>query len=254
MGWIAPVEFLLVIISPVVGMLIAKLVPLVGPSAHGAVAPSDRSENAHESTEADARARLATSGSVGAASERPLAWWSTAAAVAVTMVATSTLPAPHAWIGVGLGWACVALAVTDAAHLVVPNLLIWLIGTAGLIEGALTSVDSLLDRCIGCMAGLTVLWSVQVVMRRMRGYAVLGSGDVKLIAALGTWVGWQPLPFVCLVASVFAMLCFGARALATGGQVGLTDRIPFVAFLAPSGWLTWFGLRVAEYADLTAGS
>ena len=86
---------------------------------------------------------------------------------------------------------------------------------------------SLPDAVLGAMAGYGVLWIVQRTYRRLRGREGLGSGDLKLTAMLGGWLGWEALPGIVFLASL------------GGAANGLVQRGPFAfgPWLALAGWL-----------------
>src|SRR5205823_10541738 len=78
----------------------------------------------------------------------------------------------------------------------------------------------------------------------------MGSGDFKLFAALGAWLGWQMLlPIILVAAAVGAVV--GIVMLSLRGQSRATP-IAFGPFLAAAGWLMlMFGPRlVAGYLRL----
>src|SRR5690606_8605947 len=90
---------------------------------------------------------------------------------------------------------------------------------------------SLHDAVAGAMAGYGFLWLLLLVFRLLRGVEGMGHGDLKLLAALGAWLGWQSLPWVllaaCLVGIVFAML--------KGKTLRPSGAYPFGPFLAAAG-------------------
>src|SRR5690606_32770961 len=73
--------------------------------------------------------------------------------------------------------------------------LLWLgLGAAWLGWGRVP----LYDAVAGVMAGYGVLWLLLQGFRLLRGIEGMGYGDLKLVAALGAWLGWQALPGVLL--------------------------------------------------------
>ena len=84
------------------------------------------------------------------------------------------------------------------------------------------------DAVLGAMAGYGVLWLVQRTYRRLRGREGLGTGDLKLTAMLGAWLGWPVLPGIVFLASL------------GGIGTGLVKPGPFAfgPWLALAGWLT----------------
>jgi leader peptidase (prepilin peptidase)/N-methyltransferase len=82
-------------------------------------------------------------------------------------------------------------------------------------------------------AGLVALF-----YRHWRKRDGLGLGDVKLIGALGAWLGPDGLPTAVLFGVVLALIYVLARTL-SGGRPAASDKIPLGAFLAVGGWLVW---------------
>lgn len=106
--------------------------------------------------------------------------------------------------------------------------LLWLgLATAWAGWGAV----SLHDALAGAMGGYAVLWVLAWCFRVWRKAEGMGYGDLKLLAALGAWVGWQVLPWLllaaCLAGIAFAMWQ-QRRWLPTGAY-------PFGPFLAAAG-------------------
>ena len=63
--------------------------------------------------------------------------------------------------------------------------------------------DALLGLAVGAVIGLVIDLGLHLIRR---GQAELGFGDVKLLAALGAWVGLTNLPFALTVAFVANLL------------------------------------------------
>lgn len=69
---------------------------------------------------------------------------------------------------------------------------------------------SLHDAFAGVVSGFLFLAALAHGFRWLRGRQGIGGGDIKLLAALGAWIGWQDLAWVLLTASslgiAYAML------------------------------------------------
>ncbi|NYT58076.1 prepilin peptidase [Alcaligenaceae bacterium] len=124
------------------------------------------------------------------------------------------------------------LAHIDARTRLLPDALtlpmLWLgLSVAWLGWGAV----SLHDAVAGAMAGYGFLWLLLQAFRLLRGVEGMGHGDLKLLAALGAWLGWQSLPWVllaaCVTGIVFAML--------KGKTFRPSGAYPFGPFLAAAG-------------------
>ena len=127
-----------------------------------------------------------------------------------------------------LTWALIALAFIDLECRLLPDAItlpmVWAGIGFNLTGGFLATLP---DAVLGAMAGYGVLWLVQRTYRRLRGREGLGSGDLKLTAMLGGWLGWEALPGIVFLASL------------AGIGAGLVKRGPFAfgPWLALAGWL-----------------
>ena len=129
---------------------------------------------------------------------------------------------------VALTWALIALAFIDLESRLLPDAITLPMLWAGLgfnLAGAFFA--TLPQAVLGAMTGYGVLWLVQRAYRRIRGREGLGSGDLKLTAMLGGWLGWEALPGIVFLASL------------GGIGAGLVTRGPFAfgPWLAIAGWL-----------------
>jgi leader peptidase (prepilin peptidase) / N-methyltransferase len=110
-------------------------------------------------------------------------------------------------------------------HFTLP--LLWL----GLIANLTGTFARLPDAVVGAIAGYLVLWSVFWLFKLATGREGMGYGDFKLLAALGAWFGWQALPSILLVASLFgavvgiALIMFSGKDRRTAIAFG-----PYLAF------------------------
>lgn len=136
--------------------------------------------------------------------------------------------------GAVFGWLLLTLAAIDLRAFWLPNALTGALAVLGLAMG----VGPIGERLIGGVAGFAVLWLVAAAYRRVRGRDGLGGGDPKMFGAIGCWLGWQALPMVLLLASLFGLLIVVALRL-FGHRMGASDRLPLGALLAPAAFLMW---------------
>ena len=142
--------------------------------------------------------------------------------------------------------ACVILlnlALIDARTGFLPDALTLPCLYGGLLAALLGYGVPLHDAVAGALLGYGFLWIFNAAYRRCRGRNGMGGGDMKLLAALGAWLGWAPLPAVlaaaCIGGVFFSLLRPGpgkwSRPLAFGpflvaaGSVGLVAP-PVVQF------------------------
>ena len=141
---------------------------------------------------------------------------------------------------IALTWALVALAFIDLESRLLPDAITLPMLWAGIgfnLAGAYLA--TLPQAVLGAMAGYGALWLVQRSFRLVRGHEGLGSGDLKLTAMIGAWLGWEALPGIVFLASL------------GGVATGLVKRGPFAfgPWLALAGWLA----LIARDAGARAG-
>jgi prepilin peptidase CpaA len=85
---------------------------------------------------------------------------------------------------------------TDLRSARIPNLLTFGSILAGVLFHALAPNGSgVAAAALGLVAGLLVFFPIFAL-------GALGAGDVKLMAAIGTWIGWLPVIYVALYGAV----------------------------------------------------
>lgn len=136
------------------------------------------------------------------------------------------------------GWALILLIALDARHFWLPDRVTLPLVAGGWVAAALGLGVAPLDSLIGAAAGFAALWLIGATYRLARGRTGLGGGDPKLLAAIGAWLGWTPLPFVLLGAALMGLgIALLRRAM--GQAVSATDRVAFGALMALAAWPIW---------------
>lgn len=134
--------------------------------------------------------------------------------------------------------ALVTISFIDLHHQIIPDVLSLPGIVVGLAVSPLFSHLSWLDSVIGMIAGGGSLYLVAVIYHRLTGKEGMGGGDVKLLAMIGAWMGWQSLPLIVLISSLIGAI-IGATFLLLAGK-GLRVRIPFGPFLSLGALLYFF--------------
>lgn len=125
--------------------------------------------------------------------------------------------------------ALVILFVVDLRHRLLPNeITVPGIGV-GLVAGIFVD-PGWRAALLGAAAGGGVLWAVAEVHYRVRGEEGLGMGDVKMLAMIGAFLGWQ-LAFVALLLASVLGSAIGLGLLALG-RVDRSYPLPLGSFLA----------------------
>ena len=142
---------------------------------------------------------------------------------------------PQFAAGVVLAACLMALAAIDLRHGLLPDAitlpLLWF-GLA--VNGAATFADAQ-SAIFGAVAGYLSFFVLDRSYAALRKQQGLGGGDIKLLAALGAWFGWQALPGIVLLASLSGLAA--SLAMIAAGRWRRATRIPFGPYLALAGWL-----------------
>jgi leader peptidase (prepilin peptidase) / N-methyltransferase len=125
----------------------------------------------------------------------------------------------------------IAMAFIDLRHKIVPDV----ISLPGIVVGFALSLVPFTplqwrDSLIGIVGGGGFLLMVAIFFEKMTGRQGMGMGDVKMLAMIGAWMGWQALPFVILLSSVAGSLIGGTFLIAS--RQGVKTKIPFGPFLS----------------------
>ena len=134
-------------------------------------------------------------------------------------------------LAVRLLFACamIVLFVIDLRHRILPNVITLPGIVAGLIFSAMLP-PGWLASVIGAAVGGGVLFVIAEAYYRLRGVEGLGMGDVKMLAMIGAFLGWQ-LTLVTLVLASFSGSVVGVGLIASG-RGGMQAALPFGTFLA----------------------
>jgi leader peptidase (prepilin peptidase)/N-methyltransferase len=127
---------------------------------------------------------------------------------------------------------CGALALIDIRRGIIPNELNLSLAGLGLIKalmggGATAAIEAV---CQGAAIGL-IFWLLRWLYFVLRTNQGLGLGDVKFLAAAGTWIGITGLPTLLLIATLTALTAAGSLHLA-GRDMTRRTSLPFGPFLA----------------------
>jgi len=94
------------------------------------------------------------------------------------------------------------------------------------------------DALLGVLAGGGGLFLIAVAYQRIAGREGMGMGDVKLMAMVGAFLGWQGALGTLLVGSLTGSLVGGL--LIARGKGSRQTALPFGTFLAPAAYLVLF--------------
>lgn len=118
-------------------------------------------------------------------------------------------------------------SVYDIRQRIVPNAAVAAILVFGLVNSLMH--HSLAEGLTGLIVPAFPLW----VAKTRFGY-VIGSGDIKLLAAIGVWLNWQMNLYVFLVALIFAWIWILVKRERGGQKMA---SVPFAPFISAAAWL-----------------
>lgn len=121
------------------------------------------------------------------------------------------------------------------------------------LQDAPTGGEALKQSFIGLVAGGGLLWGIATLGSIVLRKEAMGFGDVKLLAGMGAFYGWEAVPYIIGVSSLLGSLIGIGVMLCRQKRWGI--KIPFGPFLALAA-LTWlFGGRdwMMNYLDMVRG-
>ncbi|MGE5247023.1 MAG: prepilin peptidase [Verrucomicrobiota bacterium] len=142
----------------------------------------------------------------------------------------------------GIGWALardllffsllVPIAFIDIDHRIIPDEL----SLGGLAAGILLSFlpgGDWKGSLFGALLGGGLLFGAAVLYEKVRGAEGMGGGDVKLLAMIGAFVGWQGVLLAIFLGSMLGAV--GGVLAMRRGTDGLKTAIPFGPYLCAAG-------------------
>jgi leader peptidase (prepilin peptidase)/N-methyltransferase len=123
----------------------------------------------------------------------------------------------------------IVLFVIDLEHHILPNP----ITLPGIVAGLAASVwlwPGWRDSLLGILLGGGVLWAIAEAYFRIRKEEGLGFGDVKMLAMIGAFLGWQQVLVTLVLSSLTGSLVGVALVLA--GRGTMKYALPYGTFLA----------------------
>ena len=129
--------------------------------------------------------------------------------------------------GAVFGTILLGIAMTDARRYIIPDEFSW----GGLVIGLLFSLagglPGLTTALIGAAVGFGLLWIVGTVGTWVFKEDAMGGGDVKMMAMVGAFLGWQGVLLTIFLGALTGSLVFVPLLLA-----GQKKLVPFGIFLA----------------------
>ena len=171
---------------------------------------------------------------------------------------TAALLVPVYWLavsGLALG------TFVDFEHLIIPDRVtlggivagVALSAAVPVMHGVETHFGGFARAVMGALLGWGILWGVAVVGRLVFRKEAMGFGDVKLMGAIGAFLGWRAVIFTVMVSSLAGSIV--GVALVVSGQKQMQSRIPYGPYIALAAvlWILWGQHTWDLYVSLIMG-
>ena len=143
----------------------------------------------------------------------------------------------------------VALFFIDLEHQLLPDA----ITLPGVVIGVAASTwagPGLLSSVAGAALGAAILLAIRWGWKRITGVDGMGLGDVKMLAMVGAFLGWQQVWLVLFLASLTGAVV--GVSIAVTGRGSMKSRLPFGTFLAVAALIAsaWGDHVISWYVGL----
>jgi leader peptidase (prepilin peptidase)/N-methyltransferase len=142
------------------------------------------------------------------------------------------------------GTLLLGIAITDARHYIIPDEFTW----GGLVIGLLLSlgggVHGFLEALLGAVVGFVLLWLVGLAGSWVFKEEAMGGGDVKMMAMVGSFVGWRGVLLTVFAGAAIGSLIFVPLSLKKKRLVPFGVFLAVgavVAFVFGDAIITWYG-------------
>ncbi|NDY42594.1 prepilin peptidase [Dissulfurirhabdus thermomarina] len=132
----------------------------------------------------------------------------------------------------------VVVAFIDLEHRIIPDVVSLPGIAAGLLASPWLPGLSWIDAVLGALAGGGILYLVAWGYYLATGRLGMGGGDIKLLAMIGAFLGWQALPVVIFLSAAAGAVAGLAAMAARGGDRYMA--IPYGPFLAAAAVVALF--------------
>ncbi len=107
------------------------------------------------------------------------------------------------------------------------------------LHGEVTHLGGLLSGAIGAAAGFGLLYSVGVIGKLIFRKDAMGFGDVKLLGAIGAFLGWEAVLFTVIISSFLGSIV--GISLVVMRKSEMQGKIPFGPYLSLAAmlWIFW---------------
>lgn len=132
----------------------------------------------------------------------------------------------------------IVASVIDLEHGLLPNVITIPILVLGLTVNALEMNSiKIYSSIIGAIFGYYSLWIIYKIHKFFTKKDGMGYGDFKLMAAIGSWTGWQMIPLIIFFSSLFGIIF--SLFPSNFKKYSVRTSIPFGPFIAITGFIAF---------------
>lgn len=126
------------------------------------------------------------------------------------------------------------IALTDAREYIIPDEFSWGGLAVGLLFSLVGGLPTLLPALLGAISGFALLWLIGFAGQLILKEEAMGGGDVKMMAMVGAFVGWQGVLLTIFLGALLGTIIFLPLSL-----LGRKKLVPFGVFLSVGAAATW---------------
>lgn len=162
---------------------------------------------------------------------------SAAAGVIATIGAAHPMPGMELLALAAGGSALSLLVAVDLRHMILPDLLVFVLGVLGLAWSfsPAPSAPLPLEAVFGALAAGGLTGGLRLAYKALRKREGMGFGDVKLAAAAGFWLGVELIGLFLLLAALFTLFAALIASWLRSGRLSGSAAMPFGPGLAAAG-------------------
>ncbi len=145
----------------------------------------------------------------------------------------------------------------DIEHMIIPDR----VSLGGIVLGLVFSTlvpalhgqpdayGGFVSALLGASVGVGILWGIAIFGKLIFRKDAMGMGDVKLMGAIGAFLGWPAVIFTLMVSSFLGAIVGVSMILA--GQKEMQSRIPFGPYIAGAAliWMLWGPTLLQTYLN-----
>jgi leader peptidase (prepilin peptidase)/N-methyltransferase len=126
------------------------------------------------------------------------------------------------------------IALTDAREYIIPDEFTWGGLAIALLLSLAGGLPTLLPALLGAVTGFGILWLIGFAGHLVLKEEAMGGGDVKMMAMVGAFVGWQGVLLTIFLGALLGTIIFLPISL-----LGRRKLVPFGVFLSLGAAVTW---------------